>query len=111
MSIRSNCGSAHSRGLLVTSPKIPGIIFGSNCRVTAMVSEFMDWSRREDLNAPSAVNDTAALALSYTGSCLKLYSLERAFTKSVMTLWGRSPRRPRCNFSLTLIAPFKVKGT
>lgn len=28
---------------------------------------FLGWSRREDLNAPSAEYDSAALALSYTG--------------------------------------------
>ena len=55
--------------------------------------------------------DATALALSYTGSFLKAYSLERVFTRKVITLWGRNPRRPRWNFSLTLIAPFAVKGT
>ena len=69
------------------------------------------WSRREDLNTPSAAYDTAALTLSYTGSFLSAYSLERAFTKKVITLWGRSPRRPRWSLSLTLIAPLTVKGT
>jgi len=33
--------------------------------------------------------------LSYTGSFLKAYSLERAFTRKVITLWGRSPSKPR----------------
>ena len=58
-----------------------------------MISESMDWSRREDLNPPSAVYDSAALALSYTGSCLKVYSLERAFTKKVITLVGQESEK------------------
>ncbi len=75
-----------------------------------MISESMDWSRREDLNPPSAVYDTAALALSYTGSCLKVYSLAARIHQKVITPWGRSPRRPRCSLSLTLTLPSRSMG-
>lgn len=71
------------------------------------------WSRREDLNAPSADYDSAALTLSYTGSfdCLRLYHFARAPTPSAITLWGRIPRSPRWSFSFMHSIPHLVKGT
>src|SRR5690349_13475732 len=56
-----------------------------------------DWSRREELNAPSAEYNSAALSLSYTGleRALRLYHFERMPTPRAIKRSGRIPTKPR----------------
>jgi hypothetical protein len=42
-------------------------------RLSGLLTTSLRWSRRGDLNAPSAEYNSAALALSYTGSSNILY--------------------------------------
>ena len=94
--MQSNWDSAQERDLLVISPNIPGI--ESYLSLSSLVCQkeevftarpcqgFQEcgkeiaiscWSRREDLNTPSADYGSDALALSYTGSfCNRTMQLE-----------------------------------
>src|SRR5208337_912989 len=87
--MRCSSRSANCRGNFVIRPTIPGMLVlsrsGRACAIWIwhMGSKWTDgyyhrilelsvipsqnWSRREELNAPSAEYDSAALALSYTG--------------------------------------------
>ena len=103
------------RGILVIRPAIPGMfdVFLAFSSVNDQRPEDLGWSRREELNAPSAEYDSAALALSYTGfgRCLKLYHFARTSTPSAITFLGRIPTRPRWSFVLRQNCPQAVSGT
>jgi hypothetical protein len=93
------------------SPTIPGIRIQFSYAGLDASQNLFNWSRWEELNAPSAEYYSAALALSYTGPEKRnLYHFARNFSAAVMALWGSIPIRPRWSPNLRATLPFSVSG-